>query len=402
MMADTSFALPAGYVLGSRYYIKRVLGVGGFGITYEVGDRASGKDYAIKEYYPKDISVRMPDSCEIIPASDSYKEIFEHGMERFLEEAEMLENLHDMPGVVDVYDFFIQNGTCYFVMEMLHGKPLNQIRKENGGNVKWAQLAPLIKKAGEALMSVHSRGVFHRDAGPDNIFVLQDGSVKLIDFGNSKNLTRKAGEKLSVYLKPGFAPPEQYSSTTKQGTFTDVYTLAATIYYMLAGKKLPDPFTIQTNGYKQLYEYGIEGYVSDAVDKALVLRPQDRTQTIYEFMCNLGLMQEPLPSLVPFVVVRLNGQVTDQYRLNVNTTYKIGRLKETANIVINEEYLSRVHCEIFYDTISNEFYVVDHSSNGTYFGNNRLEKEKINKVKLGTFLYLGGPRCQIELGAMYA
>ncbi|MBQ6231703.1 MAG: FHA domain-containing protein [Eubacterium sp.] len=407
-MEDISVALREGNILNNRYQIKKVLGIGGFGISYEVVDvkpgDSCGKHFAIKEYFPKDLAVRMPDTGELLPASLQYKDTFEHGMERFLEEAELLEKLNDVPGVVNVYDFFIQNGTCYFLMEMLYGKTLNKIRRDYGGRVNWEQLAPVIKKAGEALSAVHAKGIFHRDAGPDNIFLLADGNIKLIDFGNSKNLTRKDGEKLSVYLKPGFAPPEQYSSSSKQGTYTDVYTLAATIYYMLAGKKLPDPFTIQANGYMPLTQLGVNQRVADAVDRALVLRPQDRTQTIDEFMYNLGLKQRDGSSaqLVPFLIVRINGKVTDRYRLNVNTTYKIGRVKETSNIVINEDFISRVHCEIFYDTLSNEYYIVDHSSNGTYFGNTRLEKEKIRKVRLGSFLFLGGPKCQVELGAMYA
>ena len=407
-MGIEAFALPIGTVLNERFMVRKILGNGGFGITYEVYDKVSKNRYAVKEYFPKDISVRNPETNEIMPAAEQYISVFNHGKERFLEEAEILEKFVNAPNIVNVYDFFIQNGTCYFVMELLEGRPLNRIRKECGGSLSWEQLKPIIKKAGEALMTVHSNGVFHRDAGPDNIFVLNDGNVKLIDFGNSKNLTRKEGEKLSVYLKLGFAPPEQYSSSARQGTFTDVYTLGATIYYMLAGQKLPEPFTIQSNGYKRLTQFGVEKYVSDAVDKALMFRPKDRTQTIGEFMCNLGLMQ-PQPTgtvavarLVPFIIIRIDGMVKDQYRLNVNTTYTIGRFPETANISISEVHLSRVHCEVFYDTLSNEFYIVDHSLNGTYIGNTRLERDKINKAKLGTFLYLGGPRCQIELGAMYA
>ena len=393
-------------MLNERLVVRQVLGVGGFGITYAVRDITSGMEYAVKEYYPKDISVRMPGSFEILPASDAHEELFHHGMERFLEEAELLEKFNKTPGVVSVYDFFLQNGTCYFVMEMLYGKPLNMIRKECGGRLSWQQLAPVMKKVGEALMAVHLQGVFHRDAGPDNIFLLNDGRVKLIDFGNSKSLIRKEGEKLSVYLKPGFAPPEQYSSTSKQGTFTDVYTVGATIYYMLSGRKLPDPFTMQSNGYEHLTRFGIESYVSDAVDKALVMKASDRTQTIAELMNQLGLMKRKdtviTPQMIPYIIVRLDGRVIDQYRLNINTTYTIGRRREMANIAIDEEHLSRVHCEVFFDSLSNEYFIVDHSSNGTYVGDSRLEKDKINKVRLGSLVYLGGPRCQIELGAMYA
>ncbi len=405
-MADASIALPVGLLLNQKLVVTEVLGVGGFGITYAVRDTATGKGYAVKEYYPKDISVRLPGSCEIVPASDMYKELFEHGKDRFLEEAEMLERFNKTPGVVSVYDFFLQHGTCYFVMEMLYGKPLNRIRKENGGRIGWNQLAPVIKKAGEALMAVHLQGVFHRDVGPDNIFLLNDGSVKLIDFGNSKNLTRKEGEKLSVYLKPGFAPPEQYSSTSKQGTFTDVYSLAATIYYMLAGIKLPDPFTIQNSGYRRLKEFGIEPQVSDAVDRALVLKASSRTQTVGEFMGDLGLLRQSSSTtsaqLMPYVIIRLDGREIDRYRLNINTIYTIGRRRDASNIAIDEEHLSRVHCEIFFDSLSGEFYIVDHSSNGTYVGSTRIEREEINRVPVGAWLYLGGPRCQIELGAMYA
>lgn len=398
-MAIDVFALKNGTELNGRFVVKNVLGSGGFGITYEVFDRASGKNYAIKEYYPKDISVRVPDSTDIVPASDNYIKLYDHGKERFLEEADYLQTLNKIPGVVNVYDFFLQNGTCYFVMERLYGKPLSKIRCDNGGRLTWEQLKPYIEKAGKALISVHSKGIFHRDAKPDNIFVLENGDVKLIDFGSAKNLIRKDGEKLSVYMTPGFAPPEQYSSSGVQGTFTDVYTIGASIYYMLVGKKLPDPFSIQSNGYAKLSTFGVEQYVSDAVDKALKLRAKERTQTINELLFNLRIGGRP--KAIPFVIVRINGQIVDRYKLNVNTTYTIGRFAETSNISIDDNRVSRIHCEVFYDTISNEFYVVDHSMNGTYIGGARVERENVCRVKLGTCLYLGGPRCQIELGVIY-
>lgn len=411
-MASVAFALPEGTKLNNRYIVSRVLGNGGFGITYEVTDTMSKYRFAVKELYPKDICVRMPGSQTIVPASDMYEKLFEHSKDRFLEEAQILLEFNKNPQIVSVFDFFLENGTCYFVMEYLDGKTLNAIRKERGGKLPWDYVSGVIKQAGEALMLVHSKGKFHRDIGPDNIFVVNSSElkVKLIDFGNAKSLTKKEGEKLSVYLKPGFAPPEQYMSNSNQGTFSDVYSLAATIYYLLTGEKLKDPFTMQTNGYRKLTNYGISQRVSDAVDKALRFKSNERTQSIKEFLFNLGLFgdtgtlstlptsNKPKPKKVPFAAVKINNRVVSNYMLKDNTIYSVGR---NANIVADEIHVSKIHCEIFYNATSGEYYIVDHSTNGTYVNGYRLNKNGSIAVKPGTIVYLGGPVCQLELGVFY-
>ncbi|SEF58383.1 Serine/threonine protein kinase [Eubacterium ruminantium] len=414
-MVSSAFALPMGTKLNNRYIVTDVLGNGGFGITYEAKDMLNRKMVAIKELYPKDVTVRMPHSCEIVPSSDMYKNIFNHSKERFADEAMLLYKFNQEPQIVSVFDFFMENGTCYFAMERLYGKTLNALRKEEiDKKLSWEKLAPIIKAVGEALNRVHSQGVFHRDIGPDNIFIQNNGSVKLIDFGNAKSLTRKDGEKLSVYLKPGFAPMEQYATNGKQGTWTDVYSLAATIYFVLTSIKLKDPMTIMSNGYQKLTEFGIRQDISDAVDKALAVNYRDRTQTITEFLDNLKLnggetvhpvppVSVPVPpvptvSVTPFVSVIINNRVVSQFRLNDNTGYTIGRV---ANIVVDERHVSKTHLLVMYNKKENQYYVEDYSSNGSYIGMNRLTKGKVITVPPGTFIYLGGATCQVELGVFY-
>lgn len=289
-MAGSGYSLPENTLLDTKYLIKSVLGKGGFGITYKAVNIKNNEACAIKEFFPKDLVMRMPDGINIQPISTDKLKLFEHGLERFLEEADVLQRLNKLRTVVSVYDFFQQNGTCYFVMEYLEGTTLSSMAKSAGGILPLNVVMDVMKEIGNALIQVHSMNIFHRDISPDNIFITYSGNIKLIDFGNAKNIVRKSDEVLSVVLKPGFAPPEQYSRSGKQGTFTDVYSLAASMYYVLTGTRMPDVFERKTKGYKHLDEYGISESISDAVDRALALKWQDRTQTVEQFMDELGIL----------------------------------------------------------------------------------------------------------------
>ena len=226
-MTQNTVELNEGTMLAGRYNIEKVIGAGGFGTTYKAYDKNEKRLCAIKEFMPKGIVIRLDDGKTIVPVSSSKNQLFEHGKDRFLEEAEILQRLNKVRAVVSVYDFFQENGTCYFVMEFLEGVTLGSLTKQKGGKLPYNIVANVVEKVGKALIQVHNYNIFHRDISPDNIFVTTQGEIKLIDFGNAKNLIRNDGENLSVVLKPGFAPPEQYSSSGKQGTFTDVYSLAS-------------------------------------------------------------------------------------------------------------------------------------------------------------------------------
>ena len=264
---NITYALGKGTYLSNRYRIDEIIGQGGFGITYVAYDEAEGKKCAVKEYFPRDSAVRLSNGKEVKTVSDEKIEIFNHGLTRFMEEADVLWKLQGVESVVSVYDRF---------------KYVNKI----------------LFDVGTALIQVHALNIFHRDIKPDNIMVDSTGVIKLIDFGNAKNIKRQSGnEQLSVMLTPGFAPFEQYSSKSEQGTFTDVYSLAATVYYLLTGKMLLNPNErLLSSEDIVLNDEDIPEYVTDALYKALRVNYKERTQTIYEFLSDMRLINETVYS----------------------------------------------------------------------------------------------------------
>lgn len=289
-MANTAQALRPGTVLNNRYTIQNVIGSGGFGITYRAYDMAMQILCCIKELFPRNLCIRYPDGVSVGPINTADPHQYYHSKERFGEEALSLQTLRNVRSVVNVTDYFEQHGTCYFVMEYLDGLNLRQLAQRNGGYIPWVNLSEIAQKAGDGLAQVHYMRIFHRDISPDNILLTRDLKVKLIDFGNAKELARTNNEGLSVFLKPGFAPLEQYSTKRPQGTYTDVYSFAATLYFLLTGTKVPDAIDRSTgNGYAPLVQYGLPQYVSDGIDRALHINYRERTQTIPEVLYNLGL-----------------------------------------------------------------------------------------------------------------
>jgi len=414
MAKKIEMALPLGTILQKRYRVINVLGGGGFGIVYGVTDiKKNNSLYAIKEYYPRDLCIRDNDKISIIPLSDDRKRHFEKGETRFLEEAEMLEKFQHVRNIVSIHDFFQENGTCYFVMENLAGQTLGQYVKrlrEKGGSPSWKQIAPIVYEVGKALSIVHKKGVFHRDIKPGNIFLLDNGTVKLIDFGLAKSLS--LNESLSVHLTKGFAAPEQYSSKGNQGTWTDVYGFASTIYFVLSGNLPPEPvFDPSDKKRIPLAKYGFPEQISDAVENALEFDYRKRIQTIDQFMRDLGLIKEndindsksvtetvsKKSRVVPVIITRVNGK-EDFYELKPNVTYRLGRSPSSSNIVLDEPHVSKYHCDLFYDELEKNYYVVDHSSTGIYVGNTRIRKGEIIPVRVGQVLYFGSFLCQIEVG----
>ena len=289
-MAQLAHALPNGFVLDNRFVIQEGIASGGFGITYKAYDRKNNEVVAVKELFPKQLVVRCSDGVSVASSNPAEADQFYHCKEKFVEEAMALYNLKDNPCVVNVSDYFEQNGTSYFVMEYLDGYTLRQLAKINGGSLKLENLIPIIRQAAGALQAVHRSKLFHRDISPDNIFWTKQGKTVLIDFGNAKVLANFNNEGLSVFLKPGFAPLEQYSSKKPQGTYTDVYSFAATIYFLLTGKKIPQPYErINGEDYQRLKDYGFTTAFSDGIDRALVLDYKRRTQTIDQFMRDIYL-----------------------------------------------------------------------------------------------------------------
>ena len=225
-------------VLQGKYMIGRVIGMGGFGITYIGWDLNLQTYIAIKEYYPESFAQRDAMTTTIVSTLDSKKEIYDKGLKRYVEEARNLSKFYQLQGIVSVKDFFYENGTGYIVMEYINGVDLKHYLKGMGGKLDEATVLALMKPVFESLYEVHKNGLVHRDISPDNIMVDNEGKIKLIDFGSVRGQSAETDKTYTVILKHGYAPPEQYYAKGKQGPWTDIYSLCATMYKMLTGEVL--------------------------------------------------------------------------------------------------------------------------------------------------------------------
>lgn len=235
-MAEAQFWLSPGTTVGRRYEILDVLGIGGYGITYRGVDSHLERYVAIKEFFPSFWATRFVERGLDVRCQAGMEGNFAKGKERFLDEARTLVQLSSIPAIVRVNDYFEENGTAYLVMDFLDGKHLKQVADGFGGRIPADVLLPVMEPIILALKQVHAKGMVHRDISPDNIMMLEDGSVRLIDFGNARDTTDDRS--MTMAMKQGFAAPEQYRSKG-QGSWTDVYGICATMYYCLTGKLPP-------------------------------------------------------------------------------------------------------------------------------------------------------------------
>ena len=234
-------ALALGTVLDGRYRIGRVLGHGGFGITYLAWDENLHLRLAIKEYLPRDTATRAPDGVSMAIYSGQAGEQFAYGLERFIDEARALARFDQHPGIVTVKNFFRTHGTGYCVMDYVEGITLRHyLDQQPGGKISVEAALKLLTPVADALRAVHKEGLLHRDIAPDNIYLSQDGRIKLLDFGAARYAAGEHSKSLSMVLKPGYSPEEQYRTKGRQGPWTDVYGLGATVYRAITGTVPPE------------------------------------------------------------------------------------------------------------------------------------------------------------------
>lgn len=229
--------LPPGTVLADRYLVGRVLGEGGFGITYIGCDLRLELRVAIKEYYPGDrVSRNSAASLSVSSYTGDLGRGFEAGRERFIREARLMARMDKTPQIVAVRDFFQANNTAYIVMEYVDGTTFKELVAQRGGRLSAGELLPLVEPLFSALDAMHKLGLIHRDISPDNL-MLENGGVRLLDFGCARESSQGVNT-MTIVLKHGYSPIEQYQHKG-QGPWTDVYSLAATLYYCLTGKTPP-------------------------------------------------------------------------------------------------------------------------------------------------------------------
>lgn len=299
--------MPPYEILNGKYLVGKVIGIGGFGITYIGWDFYQSKKVCIKEYFPKGVAKREQTTTYSTEYSTYSMDVFTvntkkaaylGGLKGYIKEAETLSKFYGMPGIVSVRDFFYGNKTAYIVMEYIDGINFRQFAKSSGGVLQSYILFELLKDVIKALNSVHKAGVIHRDISPDNIMLNDKFKAKLIDFGATKH--SGAGQETSIFLKHGYAPIEQYDRNGNQGPWTDVYSLCATMYYLLTGIKLQKAYervaedkTIPLN----MFNIEIEDYQANAILKGLNVQIEDRYQSMAELYYEL--YHEYLPGEKP-------------------------------------------------------------------------------------------------------
>lgn len=274
-------------VLAGKYLVGNVLGEGGFGITYVGFDTVLQIRVAIKEFYPNGFVSREANfSNELTAYTGQSTELVSKWRDNFLKEARSLAKCAHLAGVVGVKEYFLENNTAYIVQEYLDGITLKEYVKTHGGRISADWLLPAMEPVMFALGEVHKEGLIHRDISPDNIMMLHSGQMKLLDFGAARDYADTKGKSLSVVLKPGYAPPEQYTSKGRQGPWTDIYALAATMYRCLTGITPPEAMDrLTAEELQKPSQLGIwlPASVEEALWKALSVRAEGRYQTMEAF-----------------------------------------------------------------------------------------------------------------------
>ena len=282
---ESGLYLSPGTILNGQYQIARMLGHGGFGITYLAWDNLLHRRLAIKEYMPRDFATRNATNSTISVFAGEAGENFAYGLERFLDEARTLAKFQQHAGIVSVLNVFYSNSTGYMVMEYVEGRTLKDYLMEKG-NLSWELTLQLFMPIMDALREVHKSGILHRDISPDNIYLCNDNRVKLLDFGAARYALGGHSQSLSVVVKPGYAPEEQYRAKGKQGTWTDVYSVAASMYRCIAGVVPPDALDrLDEDELISPSDLGIPMPEKSeaALMSALAIKANDRTQNIEAF-----------------------------------------------------------------------------------------------------------------------
>ncbi len=285
-MPDVANALPRGYAL-HEYRVESVLGAGGFGLTYLAVDSNLNLKVALKEYLPGDFAARAEDST-VQPKPGEAGESFQWGLQRFMDEARTLASFRH-PNIVRVMRFFEANKTGYMVMEFVEGKPLSEwiaARRPLPQQTLQGLAGPLL----DGLAVIHKAGFLHRDIKPANIFMREDGSAVLLDFGSAREL-KGGNQELTAVVSPGYAPLEQYHTHGKQGPWSDLYAFGGVLYWMLTGNKPVEAAArVRQDIMPTAARLAASGYTPDflaTVDWALKPNEDERPQSVAQFKSRL-------------------------------------------------------------------------------------------------------------------
>lgn len=307
IMTDLS-ALPGGTELAGDYKIERVLGAGGFGVTYLADEKALSRKVSIKEYFPSDFAFRSRDGSAT-PRSENCKGDYTWGLERFVEEAQTLAKF-DHPNIVRVFRTFQANNTAYMVLNFEEGQSLKSWLKGLKRAPRQKELDAIIGPLLDAMTTIHKAEFLHRDIAPDNIIIRSSGEPVLIDFGAARSdiAAHSKTKTVSALVKPGYSPYEQYAETSKQqGPWSDIYAFAATLYHAVTGKRPPDsPSRMLKDEMIATPDAALSSYrptFLDAIQKGLALRIEDRPQSVEEW--RIALLAPSPPAAKQGMIARL-------------------------------------------------------------------------------------------------
>ena len=320
--------LSQGTVIRGRYQIVNLIGRGGFCYTYKAFDSVLNVYVAIKEYFPHGVASRQSgNTVTVFTKAD--ENMFYKGMRRFLNEARSLAQFNTNPSVVSIYDFFEENNTAYLIMEYLEGEDMKKHVGPAGNVLDFEYVKWLADYLCDTLAQIHEAGIVHRDISPDNIFICNDGNIKLIDFGAVKQSMNKENESVTVILKQGYAPIEQYSSKGKLGPWTDIYALGATIYRLITGRVPPESVERMVNDLlvpAHMLNPEIPKNFSFALMKAMSLKMEDRYHSMQEFKAGLNDMNS-------YPDVYYNQVLGDAYKIQPTESWETKALIEESSML---------------------------------------------------------------------
>lgn len=280
-----AFCLTPGTIIANRYVIGQKTNSGGFGIVYKAWDKKLETVVAIKEYYPSGLVNRSPGETKVILVASRREHEFVYGKTRFLEEARNMAKFSTHKNIVNVYQYFEENNTAYIVMEFLSGRTLSEVLQQQNVPLPYDYCVNIAIEVCAALRAIHKENILHRDVSPDNIMICDDGTVKLFDFGAAR-FSAGIENRVTVVIKPGFAPPEQYDKVNRQDPRTDIYALGATLYYAMTGvrpeestnRKIEDLLVEPSKINKD-----IPPNISTAIMRAMAVEQQYRFPNVDEF-----------------------------------------------------------------------------------------------------------------------
>lgn len=416
-------------ILNARYLIGKVLGQGGFGITYFAKDMIANKFVAIKECVPESYAYR--DANLNIVIKDGCADGFRQCLDNFKREISTLYRFKGNPYIVDVVDYFSENNTDYFVMDFIDGVTLKYLANAQGGTISYENALLILLYIGSTILEVHRNNFIHRDISPENIMISKDGKIKLIDFGACRDFTQSEENSEIVFLKPGFAPPEQYENGNDQGPWTDIYALGATFYSLVSGLPLSASVDrVEKDTLRPLIEVNpdVSLIVSDAISCCMETEIRKRYSNMEDFLNQIYSDAKHVSEIDPQTLWLIKQKQESEYKSSEFNSQliedkhpyiridsgqskgvkeeipeyaflSIGRDKRLVNIHLKDfTAISRQHCLIGFDMSKECFIVVDQSSNGTYFSNKRrMQKNEYIYLDPGESIFIGSEDLKISL-----